>query len=73
MEKIKCKLCGEKHLLSEPHVFRDSPPDHLRELTKMVIEPKRCPTCGHLQRKVYATTAARQRAYRERNDTIKGS
>lgn len=67
MDKIKCKLCGAKHLLSEPHVFRDEPADHLRELTKMVVGPKRCPTCGHLRRRVYDSAAERQRAYRGRN------
>ncbi len=77
MEAPKCKLCGERHALSESHVFKLEPksePVKIRvekvEKAKFSMEKstvlgtlKHCRTC----RCFPMTAAERQKAYRERH------
>ena len=72
-EAPKCKLCGARHLLSEPHAFLSKPIESRQDATKLMrnavkLMPtgetrKHCKTC-----RCYPMTAAeRQKAYRERH------
>ncbi len=74
MDAPKCKLCGVKHLLSEPHAFDDTKqvrsqgfkrgyrlPAEQSMITAVAV--KHCKTC----RCFPMTAAERQKAYRERH------
>ncbi len=83
MENPKCKLCGERHALSEPHVFK---PEPKRESVKVKVEKVEkpsnmptseqvnrewqtrihCPTCTCEKKRLHASSADAQRAYRQR-------
>jgi hypothetical protein len=70
MEAPKCRLCGQKHMLSEPHVFKDAELHVVTEIAKAINEAatmkqRHCPTC----RCFPMTAAERQKAYRERHKT----
>jgi len=82
MDKPKCRLCGEKHYATEPHVFSDqaTKPRQRKAKTDDTVTPaasdtvteggllihRHCPTCSCGGKKVYASHAERQRAYRNR-------
>ena len=59
----KCRLCGERHALRDPHVYKDNvtkvrvqEPTNVTRVTKVVMgRPRR-----------YESVAAKQRAYRLR-------
>ncbi len=71
MEAPKCKLCGVKHLLSEPHAFSKEDAELGRrkampiaaEINHTWETRKHCKTC----RCFPMTAAERQKAYRERH------
>ncbi len=60
MDAPKCKLCGVKHLLTEPHVFGYCMPPIEKSAA---LGKKHCKTC----RCFPMTAAERQKAYRERH------
>jgi hypothetical protein len=74
MDHPKCRLCGYKHALSEPHIIPDTVLGVAPKVTKAVtdmakpvtddVTPKHCPTCCCAR--VYPSNAARQKAYRQR-------
>jgi hypothetical protein len=72
MDKPKCRLCGYKHNLSEPHIIPDAIPSVKAKTVAPVTDTvtpvtskmrPHCPTCT-CQKKL--THAERQRAYRAR-------
>jgi hypothetical protein len=78
--KIKCKLCGEKHMLGEPHAFMDEAPFHSNSMDHARLHKPsahagitaKSTVLGTLKhcstcRCFPMTAAERQKAYRERH------